>query len=430
MLFINILMLIIMFFSSVGVTYAVDNYTLTILDTQPTINNPIYSNDVISSISYHLKNQDFQEKKVINNKDYYLFCEFDYYPSINNVFSQLTESSMLANNQNQDLFSTISIGSKTANCFYFFDNFGYVSGVGYFYHIKVYLDYSTLIDYKFNYINVQNSSIVTTDNLNIVFNDFDVSKRLYYNDVMDYKDKYIDGVSNYFINNPSLFRFVKRSIYNFNLIYPKIVIDYNGQNYFSTQFFTTATSNIQFDNYNIVVNDDFANAYFNFSDLTSVYNTFSLSTKPIYYRMYKIVNNLNNVYLTDFAVNSVNFSVAQQSGFLDISSYNINFSYGFQSDFIGFNIDDGGGSYGNLSPDKFYRKSSGAFDIFTAVYNLFVYLIFEAPIFKDIFSFIALIIGFLKDCLNLLIDFIGSFGYFGIIFVGLLGFEIILKLLL
>lgn len=429
MLFINILILIIMCFSSIGVTYAVDNYSLTILDTQPTVNNPIYTNEVISSITYHFKNQDFAEKKVINNKDYYLFCEFDYYPSINNVVYDFTKGSVIANNQNQDLFSTISIGSKTADCFYLFDGRGYTSGVDSFYHIKVFIDYSSLTDYKFNYINVQNSSIVTTDNINIIFNDFTTPKKLYYYDYDNFQLNYVE-VSNYIINNPSVFRFTKRSLYNFNLIYPKIVIDYNGQNYYSTEFFTTATSNVQFDNYNIVVNDDFVNAYFNFNDSTSVYNTFSLGTNPFYYRMYKIVNNLNNVYLTDFSVNSVKFSVAQQSGYLDISSYNINFSYGFQSDFVGFNIGDGGSAYGNLSADKFYRKSSGAFDIFTAVYNLFVYLIFEAPIFKDIFSFIALIFGFLKDCLNLLIDFIGSFGYFGIIFVGLLGFEIILKLLL
>ena len=429
MLFINILMLIIMCFSCIGTTFAIEHYTFTPLETQPTINNVVYDNNIVNTISYDLVPyfDNSTDYIIRDNVKYYRFMGYGASTDASNSANYNTLYSFLQSHKMYINFTILNVTYK-CDCIVTINKFNdFATSYG-MYQFDYYIDYSSLKNLKFNFLSPSDTSIVTTDLITVTFGTF--------NEDFSYINSNVTYTSNSLLGG----KFDKGQMYSNtwynNYIYlPKLIINYNGQNYNTSNYYYGYTFTYTLGKiYNVDFNSDFL---INYSDLNIdsyvQYSKKYINTSSVY-SILQSVNNIGNSYPNNMCFMFDKFTASYNNSYSNISfnedNFNIKFSYGFQSDFIGFNIGDGGSAYGNLSADKFYRKSSGAFDIFTAVYNLFVYLIFEAPIFKDIFSFIALIIGFLKDCLYLLIDFIGSFGYFGIIFVGLLGFEIILKLLL
>ena len=436
MLFINILMLIIMCFSCFGTTFAIEHYTFTPLDTQPTINNPVYDNNIVNTITYDLVPYFYNSTDFIirDNVKYYRFMGYGGETDCQINFSNPLQNYNLLNNflNTHKMYINFNIlnTSYSCDCIVTINKISdSAAGFGLF-QFDYYIDYSSLKNLRFNYLNPSDSSIVTTDLITISFGNFSEN--------FSYFSK--NGGQTYYANSLLGGRFDLGQIYGNtyynNYVYlPKLIINYNGQNYNTSNYYYGYTFTYKLgQSHNVGFNSDFIINYSDLNKDSTVSYSKSYTDTSTVYSILGSVNNIGNSYPNYMCFMFDMFSSSSNNSYSDIvlneDNFNIKFSYGFQSDFVGFNIGDGGSAYGNLSADKFYRKSSGAFDIFTAVYNLFVYLIFEAPIFKDIFSFIALIIGFLKDCLYLLINFIGSFGYFGIIFVGLLGFEIILKLLL
>lgn len=436
MIFVNILILLVICFNSFGYTYAIEHYTFTPLETQPTINNSVYDNNIVGTLSYDLvsfyqTSADYIER---DNVKYYRFMGYGCDTDCQVNFSDPLQNYNLLNNflNSHKMYINFNIlnTSYSCDCIVTINKLNDTAAALGLFQFHYYIDYSPLKNLKFNFLQPSDTSIVTTDLITISFGNFDEN--------FSYFSK--NGGQIYYANSLLGGRFDRGQIYAVSsysryIYLPKLIINYNGQNYNTSNYYYGYTFTYKLgQTHNVSFNGDYL---INYSDLntdsTVGYSNGYTDTSTVY-SILQSVNNIGNSYPNYMCFMFDNFSSSSNNGYSDIvfndDNFNIKFSYGFQSDFVGFNIDDGGSSYGNISADKFYRKSSGPFDIFTAVYNLFIYLIFDAPLFKDLFTFIAMIIGFIKDCLALLISFISSFGYFGIILLGLLAFEIILKLII
>ena len=160
MLFINILMLIIMCFSCIGTTFAIEHYTFTPLETQPTINNVVYDNNIVNTISYDLVPyfDNSTDYIIRDNVKYYRFMGYGASTDASNSANYNTLYSFLQSHKMYINFTILNVTYK-CDCIVTINKFNdFATSYG-MYQFDYYIDYSTLKNLKVTVI----KSVVTIE---------------------------------------------------------------------------------------------------------------------------------------------------------------------------------------------------------------------------------------------------------------------------